>query len=147
MKVGFPCNLGGCPAGDLSAAVLSLPASPASASKGGRLRSVQMWGGQLVLLSACRVWFVNSHLRQLNEIMSKYPFEGGDGTLTFIFSWMRKLRGPETCFNLPEVERVSEPDRAGFPQISQCFSSASLPGPDVSSSFLSPRRLQAFLKC
>lgn len=44
------------------------------------------WGEQLIFTVCllCARHSVNGHLRRLNEITSKQPFEGGDGTLIFI---------------------------------------------------------------
>lgn len=50
------------------------------------LSLVQNGGEQLIFTVCllCARHSVNGHLRRLNEISSKQPFEGGDGTLIFI---------------------------------------------------------------
>lgn len=50
------------------------------------LSLVQNGGEQLIFTVCllCARHSVNGHLRRLNEITSKQPFEGGDGILIFI---------------------------------------------------------------
>lgn len=38
---------------------------------------------------------VKSRLRQVNEIMSKRPFDGSEGVVPVMFSWRGKLRSRE----------------------------------------------------
>lgn len=80
-----------------SAALLSLPASPVSAPWKLQVKvGACVWGTASVSVCPAHArQSAKSHLRQVNEIMSKQPFDGSEGMVMVMLSWRRKLRSRE----------------------------------------------------